>query len=179
VVSKTASLQFSHKFTPKLSVSAAGGPQWTSFGAPFGTSSISLFADVAANYTGQFSHAAFTYVRSTNTGFGVVGGALSSGVTFTAGRTFARVWNCAVTAAYTQTANLPSPAIAAFSFHTTVAGIQLSRAIVRSLSGFANYTLQNQSSAGASNAVDVFSGLSQLASFGLTFSPNSLHFGRQ
>jgi hypothetical protein len=179
VTSQTASAQFSHSFTRKLRLSAAGGPQWTSFGLAGSTPSVSLFADITGSYTGQFSHASLGYVRSTNTGFGVVGGALSSGVTFAAGRTFARVWNCAVTAAYTQTANLPSPAVASFSFHTTVAGVQLSRAIARNLSGFAAFTLENQSSASANNAVDVFNGLSQFASFGLTFSPSSVHFGRQ
>jgi len=176
VVSETASAQFSRSFTRKLQVSAAGGPQWTSIGS---YQSASLFADVSATYSGQFSHVSVTYVRSANAGFGVVGGAISSGVTFTAGRTFARVWNCAVTSAYTQTANLPSPAATPYSFQTTVASGQISRALARSLSGFASYTLENQSSAGANNAVDVFSGLSQVASFGLTFSPSSIHFGRQ
>ena len=179
VVSKTVSAQFSRSFTRKLRVTAAGGPQWTSFNSAAGTSSVSLFADVAATYSGEFSQASLTYVRSANAGFGVVGGAISSGVSFTAGRTFARVWNCGLTSAYTQTENLPSPNAVPYTFHTTVAGVQISRAIARSLSGFANYTLENQSSAGANTALDVFNGLSQVASFGLSFSPSAVHFGRQ
>jgi hypothetical protein len=174
--SKTASAQFSRKVTRKLSVSAAGGPQWSSNGL---YQSVSLFADVSASYTGEFSHLSLTYVRSANAGFGVAGGAISNGVSFSAGRTFARVWNCGFTSAYTQSSNLPLPGVASYSFHTTVMGGQVSRAIARSLSGYASYTLENQSNSGANNPVDFFSGLSQIAGFGLTFSPSSIHFGRQ
>jgi hypothetical protein len=176
VTGKTLSAQFSRSVTRKLHVSAAGGPQWTSVGS---YQSLSLFADVSAAYAGQFSHASLTYVRSANAGSGVAGGAISSGVSFAAGRTFARVWNCGFTSAYTQSSNLPLPGVASYSFRTTIAGVQVSRAIARSLSGYANYTLENQSNSGAGNAVDVFNGLSQFVGFGLTFSPSSLHFGRQ
>jgi len=107
----------------------------------------------------------------------VVGGSISDSVSFSAGRTFDRVWFCALSSAYTQTSNLAAAGSLPFTFHTTVAGVQVSRALVRSLSAYASYTLENQSNQGTAAAVDLFSGLSNMASFGLTYSPVPVHLG--
>ncbi len=175
--SQTASLQFTHQFTRKLSTSLAAGPQWTSIDSPGLTPALSLFANLSATYTGEFSHASLAYSRSTNSGFGVVGGAISNSVTFSAGRVVDRVWLVALTAAYTQTSDLPSAVTLPFTFHTTVAGVQVSRALARTLSAYASYTLQKQSDQGTAAAVDLFSGLSNVAGFGLTFSPSAVRLG--
>jgi hypothetical protein len=174
---QTASLQYSHQFTRKFGMSLAAGPQWTSIDSPGLTPTLSLFANLSASYAGKFSHATIAYSRSSNSGFGVVGGAISNSVTFSTGRTFDRVWFCALTSAYTQTANLPSAASLPFTFHTTIAGVQVSRALARSLSAYASYTLQNQSNQGTAAAVDLFSGLSNIAGFGITFSPSAVRLG--
>ena len=158
-------------------MSLAAGPQWTGIDSPGLTPTLSLFANLSASYAGKFSHATIAYSRSSNSGFGVVGGAISNSVTFSTGRTFDRVWFCALTSAYTQTANLPTAASLPFTFHTTVAGVQVSRALTRSLSAYASYTLQNQSNQGAAAAVDLFSGLSNIAGFGITFSPSAVRLG--
>ena len=175
--SQTASLQLSHQFTRKLSTSLAAGPQWTSIDSPGLTPELSLFANLSATFTGEFSHATLAYSRSSNSGFGVVGGAISNSVTFSTGRTFDRVWMVALTAAYTQTSNLPLAATLPFTFHTTVVGVQVSRALARTLSAYASYTLQKQSNQGTGAAVDLFSGLSNVAGFGLTFSPSAVRLG--
>jgi hypothetical protein len=175
--SQTASLQYSHQFTRKLSTSLSAGPQWTSVDSPGVTPTLSFFASLSASYAGKFSHATIAYSRSSNSGFGVVGGAISNSVTFSTSRTFDRVWFCALTSSYTQTANLPTAATLPFSFHTTIAGVQVSRALARSLSAYASYTLQNQSNQGTTAAVDLFSGLSNAAGFGITFSPSAVRLG--
>jgi hypothetical protein len=175
--SQTASLQYTHQFTRKLSTSLAAGPQWTGIDSPGLTPALSLFANLSANYTGEFSHASLAYSRSTNSGFGVVGGAISDSATFSAGRVVDRVWLVALTAAYTQTSDLPSAVTLPFTFHTTVAGVQVSRALTRTLSAYASYTLQKQSNQGTASAVDLFSGLSNVAGFGLTFSPSAVRLG--
>jgi len=175
--SQTDSLQYTHQFTRKLSTSLAAGPQWTSIDSPGLTPALSLFANLSASYTGEFSHASVAYSRSTNSGFGVVGGAISNSVTFSAGRVYDRVWLVALTAAYTQTSDLPSAVTLPFTFHTTVAGVQVSRALARTLSAYASYTLQKQSNQGTAAAVDLFSGLSNVAGFGLTFSPSAVRLG--
>jgi hypothetical protein len=175
--SQTASLQYTHQFTRKLSTSLAAGPQWTGIDSPGLTPALSLFANLSAGFAGEFSHASLAYSRSTNSGFGVVGGAISDSVTFSAGRVVDRVWLVALTAAYTQTSDLPSAVTLPFTFHTTVAGVQVSRALARTLSAYASYTLQKQSNQGTAAAVDLFSGLSNVAGFGLTFSPSAVRLG--
>lgn len=175
--SQTASMQYTHQFSRKLVVDLSAGPQWTSINTPGGTPSLSLFANLSATYSGEFSRASLAYTRSSNSGFGVVGGAISDSVSFTASRTFDRVWLCALSTAYTQTANLPAAGSLPFTFHTTVTGVQVSRAIARSFSAYASYTLEDQSNRGTGAAVDLYSGISNVAGFGLTYSPSSIRLG--
>ena len=174
--SQTASLQYTHQFTRKLSLNASSGPEWTSVSLPGSSLSLSLYADAALAYTGKFSRASLAYVRSTNNGYGVIAGSLSDAVSFTTSRTFVRVWNCAFTSYYTRSSSLAG--LAPYTFDTTLAGFQVSRAIGRSFSAFASYTLENQSTQGsATSVVDVFNGFSQVLGFGLTYAPMSIHFG--
>jgi len=175
--SQSASMQYSHQFTRQFGISASAGPQWNDSGTPGSSRALSLFANLSANYSGEFSHATMTYTRSSNSGSGVVGGAISDSLSFSTSRTFDRVWLCALTSAYTQSSELPSATSVAFTFDTTVMGVQVSRAIVRNLSAYASYTLQNQSNQGAAAAVDLYSGFSNITGFGLTYSPTAMHLG--
>jgi hypothetical protein len=178
-VSQTVSAQYSHQFTRKLGMSLSAGPQWTSINFSGYSPSLSASVDSSVNYSGQYAHSALAYVRSTNGGYGVVGGSTSDSVSFSTSRTFDRAWLCAGTVAYSHTSNLPMAGSLPFSFHTTVVGGQVSRAVVRNLSAYASYTIGNQSNQGTATAVDFFSGLTQSAGFGLTYSPSSIHLGRQ
>jgi hypothetical protein len=177
-VSQTASLVYTHQFTRKFSVNASAGPQWTRIDSLNSTQDLSLFADISGEYTGEFSHASVGYVRSTNSGFGVTGGSRSDSVMFLANRAIARVWNTALTSSYTRSESLPSALVIPFSFNTTLGGVQVSRAIVRSLSAYASFTVANQSSKGGGASVNAFSGFSQVLGLGLTYSPTSIHVGR-
>jgi hypothetical protein len=109
----------------------------------------------------------------------VAGGSLSNSVTFTTSKTFAVVWNCSVYTAYSRTSGLATTGVNPASFDTFVGGGQVSRAIMRNLSSYASYTLEHQSNSNTAAAVDAFSGLSQVFGFGLTYSPTSIHLGRQ
>ncbi|MGP8259007.1 MAG: hypothetical protein ACLQM6_03535 [Acidobacteriaceae bacterium] len=175
--SQSVSVQYSRQFTRKFGISASAGPAWNNTDTPGSTSTHSLYANLSAIYAGKFSQAAMAYTHSTNSGYGVVGGALSDSVSFSTGRTLDRVWQCSFTAAYSKTSELPSAASLPFTFHTTVLGVQVSRAIVRSLSAYASYTLQHQTNQGAAAAVDLFSGLSNVTGFGLTYSPMAIRLG--
>ena len=175
--SQGASVQYTHQFTRKLGMSASAGPQWNSTGTPGSSTAMSLFANLSTSYSGEFSQATIAYSRSSNSGYGVVGGAVSNSVSFSITRTLDRVWFCALTTAYTQSSQLPSSTSLPFTFHTTVMGVQVSRAIVRNLSAYASYTLQNQTNQGTAAAVDLFSGLSNVAGYGLTYSPMAIHLG--
>jgi len=178
-INQTASLMFLHQLTRKLTTSLSAGPQWTQINLPGNSPVLSLYADVNATYGGRFSHVSLDFTRSANSGFGVTAGAISDSVRLTAGRTFARVWNCSISGAYTQTSNLPGANNPTFGAQTEVGGVQVSRAIAGSLSGFASYTLENQATSGPAPAVDLFSGLSKVAGFGLVYSPAAYRIGRQ
>jgi hypothetical protein len=178
-VSQTASAQYTHQFTRKLSMSVAAGPQWSSVNAAGGAQGLSAFASASAAYAGHDTHLSLSYVRSTNSGFGVVGGALSNSVSFGVSRTIARVWSCSVSTSYTESSSVPTALTAPFALDTVIAGAQVSRAIVRNISAYATYTFEHQTSDQSAATVDVFSGLEQVVGFGVTYSPSSIHLGRQ
>lgn len=178
-VSQTASFFYTHQFTRKLGFTAAAGPQWTTIKTGVNTTSLSAFVDASANYSAKMSRSSVSFLRSTNSGYGVLGGAISNSVSYAYSRTFGRVWNGAITASYARTSSLPSSAQLPYTFNTTVAGAQMSRALGHSLSIYGSYTAEDQSSNGSSGAVDVFNGLSHVLGFGITYSPMSVHFGQQ
>jgi hypothetical protein len=95
-----------------------------------------------------------------------------------ANRRFATVWNFSASSTFTQTSSLPIAGVPSYSVNTYVDGVQVSRALARSLSGFASYTVEDQHFSGSS-AVDIFTGLEQIVGFGITYSPTALHLGRQ
>jgi hypothetical protein len=175
-VSQTASAQYSHRFNRKLSFSASAGPQWTTIQTAGDPTSTSLFANVSANYAGKNLTSGLVFARSSNNGFGATAGALSNSLVLTANRSINVAWNVSGSASYTQTSTLAAANFPTYSTDTYVEAIQVSRAIVRNLSGFVSYTFEDQSDAGI-NAIDAFSGRSQVLSFGITYSPGSMHLG--
>jgi hypothetical protein len=175
--SQTASAQFTHQFTRKWSMSAAAGPQWTTINLAGQTEQLGAYADVSTGYSGHFYQTAASFVHSTNSGYGVAGGALSDGVSGSVGRIFAVVWNFSASAAYTHSSALPVPGVIPFTVNTTVASAQVSRAIVRNLSGYASFTVEKQANTGLATA-DLFSGAAKVVGFGLTYSPSSKRIGR-
>jgi hypothetical protein len=176
--SQTVSGVFTRQMTRKLSINASAGPQWISNDQAGSSSSTGVFAAVGASYVTKFGGASLAFVRNTNGGYGVGGGALSDSVSFTLNHTFARVWSAALTSAYTKTTNLPLSGLSAYTFNTAILGVQTSRALARNLSAYGSYTLQHQSAGGSAVTVDAFNGLSQVLSFGVTYSPMSMHVGR-
>jgi hypothetical protein len=177
--SQTASASYSHQFSRKLSMNVSAGPQWSKgTGSQNTSTSTSLYASASLNYSAQFSNFVLGYSRGVNSGFGVTAGAYADSVHFGASRNFARVWNGAVSASYTRTTSLASSGTtSSFAPQTSVVGGQISRAIVKTLSTYASYTLENQATQSSTGAVNLFSGLFQVVGFGITYSPASIHVG--
>ena len=157
---------------------ASVGPQWTTIDYLGKTTSLGLFADVSASYTGKESSQSFSFVRGTNSGYGVIGGSISDGLNYTATKTFSRVLTGAFTASYTHSASLPTPGLPTYRFDTTLLGVQVSRALGRSLSCYGSYTFEDQSNQGSAlTAINVFSGRANILGFGITYAPMALHVG--
>ena len=176
-VSQVASGFFSHQFTRKFGMTAAAGPEWTKVGNSGSGTGLSLFVDTTATYAAKTSTLSAAFLRSTAGGNGVVGGALSDSATLSASHRFWMVWNVSVTSGYTQSSNLPVANAPAYTVNTVVSSLQVSRAILRSLSGYASYTFEDQHYSGS--AIDIYSGDTQVVGFGVTYSPPAAHLGHQ
>jgi hypothetical protein len=179
IKTQTATVVFQHQYTRKFSLDAAGGPQWTTIDLGSPSTSISAFANVTAAYKGEVTQQTLNFVRTTNAGYGVIGGGLSTSVGYTANRKFGGgLWAGGLSASYTDTKSLPSALLPSVQFHTGIIGAQVSRALPHSLSGFASYSLQSQTNHGAFlTLLNAFSGQYQTLAFGITYSPMPIHFG--
>jgi len=167
-----------HQFSRKFEITAAAGPQWTTIELGTPSTSINVFANVSAVYQGEYTKTSLGYVRTANSGYGVLGGALSDSVTYSASRVLRRVWAASLNASYGQSTSLPSSFLPSYSFRTAVVGGQVAHALPHSLSAYASYSLQSQRDHGALLTVlNAFSGHYQTLGFGITYAPLAKHLG--
>jgi hypothetical protein len=174
---KGVNFNYSRQLTRGLGMDASIGPQWVSTAAAADHTSLDLATDIVVHYTNRATTAVASYVRGTNSGFGVTPGGFSDSLNTSASRGFFRVWNGAVTVNYTRTANPAGLNLPTFSLGTFVAGVQASRGITRTLSTFASYNAQHQSASGIASTSGAFRGLFQVFAFGVTYSPRTLALG--
>ena len=177
-VSQTASFTLSHQVNRKLNLSIAAGPQWTQINLAQNSVTLNAYADASLTYTTEFVHLGASYVRSTNSGYGVVAGSLADSVSLSASRLVSRVWNATADVAWSHTSGLPTPGTTPYNFTTLIAGVQVSRALARSLSCYGSYTFETQSHASSANTVDLFNGNNNIIGFGITYSPVARRFAR-
>jgi len=175
--SNGVNFDYTYRWTHKLTFDVSLGPQFSD-STTFSSTATTLAASLALTYLGERSSAALSYVRGTNAGSGVVEGALSDSVGFTAQRRLNQVWNVAGSANYTHTQSLPTLVFQAFDVSSEVVAGQISRGFGRSFSAFASYTLEKQNTSGSSLTSLTFTGLQQVFGFGVTYSPATHHLGR-
>jgi len=175
---QTVSANYLHQFSRKFELSAAAGPQWTTIVLGKPNTSLNAFVNVSAGYQGEHTKQSLGFVRATTSGYGVLGGALSNSVNYTANRVLSKVWAASLNATYAQSTNLPSPFLPSYTFRTAVVGGQVAHALPHSLSAYASYSLQSQSNHGALLTVlNAFSGHYQTLGFGITYAPMPKHVG--
>ncbi len=173
-------VQFQRQWSRTLTMSIAVGPQRT-----YGTGVMETFMpaqlDVAANasftYTRRLTSASLTYSRATNAGSGVIYGALTDSIALSTQRQFSRNWQGAVAGSYFRSVALAQVPGFNENFTGIDGSIQMSRKIGRSLSAYASYTALTQSTSTPGASQNIFSGLSQVFSAGLTYSPGPIHPG--
>ncbi len=169
--------EYIRHFSPHLTLDSSLGPEWTASSLLTATST-NLAAAISLNYSGQRNSTSLAYTRGTSSGSGVVEGALSDSVIFSARRSLNRVWTGATSVSYVYSQSLPNSVYLPFTIQSETASVQLSRAIGRDFSGFASYTLEHQTTEGNSLSPLTFSGLQQVFGFGVTYSPSAFHLGR-
>jgi hypothetical protein len=176
--SQTASVNYLHEFSRRLQGSLAVGPQWTTIDLGNRSTSLSAFASLSLSYAAERVRHSLSFVRSTNSGYGVIGGALSNSVGYSASGQFSRVWAVSGAASYSRSTSLPTPFLPGYVFNTSAVTGQISRALPHSLSAFASYSLQSQTDGGALLSIlNAFSGHYQTLGLGITYSPRPKHFG--
>jgi hypothetical protein len=178
--SEGITLQYQRQISRFLTVNVTAGPQRT-FGsgstASLIPSQITVVGSAGLTYNRRSTTATLSYARATNSGSGVVYGALTDTVAGTVRRQFSRNWQGALTASYSKSTALAQIVGFDQNYQATYGGGQVSRRLGRSFSGYFSYTAvtQTESNAGASQAA--FSGLSQVFAFGVTYSPGAQHLG--
>lgn len=176
-LSQTASVTYTRLLSRRLSLNLAVGPEWTKINQGQSSATLNAYVDTSLNYITELGHLNLGYVRSTNSGYGVTGGSLSDSVIFTASRIYGRVWSAAANVGWTRTSSLPVPNQIPYDLKTLVAGFQVSRALIRNLSAFASYTIEDQSHASQVGTIDLFDGTNNVIALGVTYSPASRRFG--
>jgi len=181
---RVLNVSYQRAMSRTLNVAVSAGPELVSSSdSAVIPTTLSLEATASLSYTRRYTYASVAYSRGVNGGSGVIPGAFSDSVSGSVGRTYGRDWVIALTAAYVRTSGLtqlagePSQPVNAV-FDTTYGGGQVTRRITSSLSGFASYTVQDQSFNNAVAALNAFSGTSQTLGVGITFSPRSTRLGQ-
>ncbi len=166
--SHSPQLVYERRFTSRLSAQFSAGPQVVSYvsAGPDGAirqSSLLLAGSASMVYHTRDISTTFGYSRDVNGGSGLTNGARADTVSASAGRTFARNWNTAVSGGYTRTSAVAQSA----KFNSRSVGAQLSRNLGRSMGISFSYTMQNQSSGGAQTVLPGYSGTHHV--FGVGF----------
>ena len=156
---------YEHAFSRRFHVNLSAGPGWvTSSNNNVVPASTIVNANAGLDYQMPAGSAFVRYDRSTSGGSGFLLGQLSDTLDGGYSRMFARTFTAEVTGGYRRIQPLNKSAI----IHAEVAAVQGSWRFGEHLSGFANYTVVAQESAGPlpSNAV---SGPLQTISFGIAY----------
>ena len=182
-------LSYQRTLTRSLNVGASVGPQWvSSSNSALIPSTVNVAISANLSYVHRYTNATLSYSRGVNGGSGVLPGALSDSFSAGVGRPYGRDWAVSLTASYIRTSGLEQFATGSTSgpssavFETEYGGVQVTRRISNSLSGFASYTLQNQSFnnlyAAGTGSQNAFGGTSQIFGIGITYIPRSTRLGQ-
>ncbi|MEO8735166.1 MAG: hypothetical protein ABI380_01355 [Edaphobacter sp.] len=174
-------LQYQRQVSRFLTVSVSGGPQRT-FGSGATSSlipsSITGVGSASVIYNRLRTSMSVGYARETNSGSGVVLGALTDSISGSLRQQFSRNWQGALTASYSQSSSLSNFAGADQNYHSTYGGGQISRRLGREFSAYFSYTAVAQSGNNPGVTSTVFNGLTQVFAAGVTYSPSTIHLGK-
>ncbi|MGA8939407.1 MAG: hypothetical protein WB439_09605 [Acidobacteriaceae bacterium] len=178
--SEGITVQYQRQLTPFVSATVAAGPQRT-FGsgatASLIPSQFTVVGNAGLSYARRTSAVSISFARATNSGSGVVYGALTDTINGVASKQLSRNWQAALTAAYSKSTALAKIAGFGENFEAVYGGGQVSRRLGRTLSAYFSFTAvaQNTSSPGVTRTA--YTGLNQVFAVGITYSPGALHLG--
>jgi hypothetical protein len=178
---KGVNLAYTRLWTRSLSTDVSAGPMWIqTSAAQLIPNRLNFYLSGGANYNRRLSNYSVRYMHGVNGGSGVQPGALSDTVSLTAGRTFNARWVGSASLVYTRTSGLLaiSPGNSVDSITNTEYGVlQLTHGFSRTLSGYASYTLQNQSFNQGVLVPNAFNGMSHIFAIGISWTPRATRLG--
>jgi len=181
-LTNSAIFSYTRQWTRRLSTHAGIGPDWVDIAnassssqggtppTPTVPNSTVLGVDAGVMYDMKFGSAGLNFSQGTNGGAGYLIGAQSDNINADYSREFGRDLTVGVTANYMRTAGLENGGVTNAKYF----GTQATRRVGRYISVFGNYTAIMQSSSSALNA-NALSGLLQVVSFGIGYSPRETH----
>lgn len=189
--SQGATIDYSRQWSRRLSTDFYVGPQYLSSNLPVtpsGTvapgayganpSSTQIAGGASVAYSTRSVFYTLGYNRGANNGSGVLPGSFSDNVMGAVHRVFGRAWNTSGFASYSRSSSLPNLDTYTFVSDAVSVGGQVSRALGRRFSGFASYTIEDQSFSGSGPALNAFSGFYQTFAIGVSYSPGSVRLGK-
>ncbi|HEX7158546.1 MAG TPA: hypothetical protein VF214_06015 [Edaphobacter sp.] len=180
------SLSFTRLMTHTISLFASGGPLAISSSNKILIPSTTTGAgSVGVSYFHKLTTVSLSYSRGFSGGSGVQQGAITDNVSGSVSRTYGRVWATSVMGSYTHSSGLVADQInqllgVSHTYNSVFAGVQVSRSLTQHLSGYFSYTVNAQT--GSTHAVtavpNVFTGVGNAISFGVTWAPRSTTVGQ-
>jgi len=182
---RSLGLSYQRVLSRTMSMSISGGPQWiSSSNSSLIPASLNAAASANLSYSRGFTNASVGYLRGVNAGSGVLPGAESDSVFASIGHTYGRKWVTSATVGYSHSSGLTlltsgNTAVPTHETYDTVfGGVQVTRAFTSHFSGYASYTVQNQSNNFPLGAQNALNGTSQTFGIGVTYTPRSTRLGQ-
>jgi hypothetical protein len=185
IETRALNASYQRTMTKSLSVGFSAGPLWINSSNDLVIPpTLNLGASANLGYSRGLTTASVSYTRGVNAGSGVVTGALSDTVDASVGRTYGHKYVASLAVGYSHSSGLSQlPTGSSFipvhqTYDTFFGSAQLRRGFGPHLSGYASYTVQNQSNNLPVGAPNALSGTSQTLGIGITFSPRSTRLGQ-
>ncbi len=175
------SIQYQRQLTPLLSFTVAAGPQRT-----YGTgvaeallpAEISMVGSAGVVYQRKMSSASLSFSRATDTGSGMVFGAMVDTVAGTLSRQFNRAWAGSLTGSWSKSTALGQVPGFDLDYDSTAYGAQVTRSLGKDWSTYFSYSYVDQTATGSATSSSAFAGTEQTYAVGVTFSPAAHHFAQ-
>src|SRR6266446_2747337 len=135
--------EYGRKITGRMALKLAGGPEFTTFRVPVGSSTerISGSGNASLTYAFHQNSIALSYMHGVSGGSGVFNGADTDQVNATWSKRLTRIWNGSVNFGYARNRQI----LSAGSFDTWLAGAGLNRSLGRTAYFSLGYQAQIQS----------------------------------
>ena len=172
---------FQHSFSPRLSMFASLGPQFThGSNAILVPSSTGLSVSAGATYLRRHDSYTASFNRGTSTGSGVLYGADTSTFNLAAQHRFSDNWSGGLFTSYGTARTLADASSGLYvSTSSVAAGAQASRRLGEHFSAFASYAAEFQSVSQLLATDNAFNGTANVISFGVTYAPRPVRLGRR